>query len=607
METKFPAYAIRPIVPEPVYTDRKEHLDYLYQAALNAVERRTLSLVLLGQRRMGKTEIFKRVVNRLFFEQEDYADIHRTVVPVYYCFQDSVTDRWDFSLKYVENFIRWYLAFRLRDMSLLSTREVTREKLLRFLADHLDRFREMEAALNYFEGFLKQDVTLPESEALALPRRVSDWHEATIVMFLDEFQNTRLPQYGFDVVGFMQEAVESPTCPHFVTGSAMSILAREILGRGSLFGRFESEPIQEMTPYWGTELARKSAEYYHAVISPALAPVIAERCGGNPFYITSVIRQSAKQNKPLTNDTVLNEILAVDLSSGFIWGELSDQVGRWIARINEHNITKWVLYLSALEEGDRIDLDRIQRQIREKEGRDVPLDVIRDVLIKLSRGDLLDYMELGGWFRKVQDPMLLEFLKVWGKIEVEGINPLDIQNSLIRRYQKIRRRMAEHAGYAAEIYMAQILWNSQNKTLPGGFFNSHEDIPVPWHFSYIRHRVRLGPAADQEIDVYAAAGAEVWIAESKWWTDRKVGLNEIDILLKKADRVREDIGDELNLLRVWIFGWCGFTREAEEFMKEQAVMWSSKRELNGLLEYTGLRRLPELGSSHEILSQIEIC
>ena len=89
-----------------------------------------------------------------------------------------------------------------------------------------------------------------------------------------------------------------------------------------------------------------------------------------------------------------------------------------LERFDLDEILKWVLHLSALEEGDRIDLDRIQRQIREKEGRDVSLDVIRDVLIKLSRGDLLDYMELGGWFRKVQYPILLEFLKVWGKIEV---------------------------------------------------------------------------------------------------------------------------------------------------------------------------------------------
>ena len=77
-----PKYAIRPIVPEAVYTNRKEHLNYLYQAALNAIERRSMSVVLLGQRRMGKTEIFKRVVNRLFFEQEHHADIYLSLIHI---------------------------------------------------------------------------------------------------------------------------------------------------------------------------------------------------------------------------------------------------------------------------------------------------------------------------------------------------------------------------------------------------------------------------------------------------------------------------------------------------------------------------------------------
>ncbi|MEI6261967.1 MAG: hypothetical protein WCR46_18955 [Deltaproteobacteria bacterium] len=257
-----PKYAIRPIVPETVYTNRNEHLNYLYQAALNAIERRSMSVVLLGQRRMGKTEIFKRVVNRLFFEQEHHADIHRSVVPVYYSFKDTILDRWEFCIEYVDNFIRWYLAFRLRDLKMLSRKTMAKDAIITYLADHIDQFEELEAALSLYKGLIDKDINLPEDKVLSLPRYVSDWHEATIVMFLDEFQNTRLPQYNFDVVGLMQEAVESPTCPHFVTGSAMSILAKEILGRGSLYGRFESEPIVEMTPYWGTQLTLKSASYY---------------------------------------------------------------------------------------------------------------------------------------------------------------------------------------------------------------------------------------------------------------------------------------------------------------------------------------------------------
>ena len=178
--------------------------------------------------------------------------------------------------------------------------------------------------------------------------------------------------------------------------------------------------------------------YYRAELPEDMAPVMAARCGGNPFYITAVVRQSVKQGKPLLNEEKINEILAVDLSSGFIWGELSDQVDRWIHRINEHGITKWVLYLSALEEGEFIEPERIQRELYEREGQNVSVEDIRSVLIKLSRGDLLEYNELGKWFRKIDDPILLEFLKVWGRIAVEKNSPVRVQQDLLLEYSTLK-------------------------------------------------------------------------------------------------------------------------------------------------------------------------
>lgn len=50
-----------------------------------------------------------------------------------------------------------------------------------------------------------------------------------------------MPHQNFSVLGFMQNAVESPYGPHFVTGSAMSILVREIIGVGPLYGRFDAD------------------------------------------------------------------------------------------------------------------------------------------------------------------------------------------------------------------------------------------------------------------------------------------------------------------------------------------------------------------------------
>ena len=580
-------WAIKTLVPEEVYTDREEFLDYFYQTALKARHRRTMSTVLLGQRRMGKTEIFKRVVNRLFFEQ-DYTD-PKAVVPIYYSFPENVIDRWDFAEKYVENAMRWYAAFRLRNTEIFSQDIFKLEDLIEIIRNNKIFNKTLKATTSLFEGSLKTNVILPEEWALSWPRRVSDREDSTIVVFLDEFQNTRLPQYNFDIVGFMQEAVESPTCPHFVTGSAMSILAREILGRGALFGRFRSKPIKTLTGYWGAELTRKVAKYYQVEIKPEMPPIVAERCGGNPFYISAVIQQAAEQNQAIFNEEILNSLLAIDLSSGFIWNELSDQVNRWLDRINDYGITKWILYLSALEEGEEIDIQRIQKQLLQREGKSVAIETIREVLVKLSRGDLIDYKEFGGWFGKVSDPILLEFLKVWGRIEVERQDRGRVKDEFRQKYNRLRRQISDLRGYLAEVYMAQVLHNAQRKLVPKQYFNSATDVKVP-DFTYIRLRERFGPGANTEIDVHGGAGIEQWVAESKWQQGRKVGIELVKQLIDKANVVKTELNADL--VRIWFFSHDGFTPKAQKFMREKGIFWSTREDLDALLDYVKLRRLP---------------
>jgi len=590
-------WVVRPLVQEEVYTDREEFLEYFYKAALAAAGRRTMSTVLLGQRRMGKTEIFKRVVNRLFSEQEPGDP--KAVVPVYYSFPDTDMDETGFAKDYLENFMRYYVGFLTSQHGLTSGR-AEGEELISLLKKAKSLFpfgRTFDLMLMWYKSVITGDSTFPHRTALEVPRRISDIDDSTIVVFLDEFQNTRLPHYGFDIVGFMQEAVESPTCPHFVTGSAMSILAREIIGRGSLFGRFRGRDIEAMSGYWGSALALRAARYYGAEIPEVMAPVVSERCGGNPFYITAVAQQAAELGEPVSGEETLNRILAVDITSGFIWGELNSQVTTWIRRINEHNITKWILYLSALEENEekdkknRLNLERIQREIGKREGTRVPLETIRDVLIKLSRGDLLEYLEMGEWFRRVKDPILLEFLRVWGRIEVEGHDQASVRDQLRKDYQGIERKFHEYKGYLAEVHLSQVLLNGQNSTLPGKFFNSDRDVAVP-RFTYVRHRVRPGSGRGREIDVLGAAGPDQWVCQSKWVTGRKTGIGDLRKLAAQGDLIRKDMNPRTVLM--WIFAHNGLTGPALKFAEEHGILWSSRREFDELLIYLGLRALPDL-------------
>ncbi|MEE4356942.1 MAG: hypothetical protein V2I97_10760 [Desulfococcaceae bacterium] len=590
-------WVVRPLVPEEVYTDREEFLEYFYNAALCAGTRRTMSTVLLGQRRMGKTEIFKRVVNRLFFSQNPRHP--EAVVPVYFCFPDGPIDTHSFAVMYFENFMRYYTAFYTSEPEIIrgNCETGTLISLMKKFRSDFPSEKTLDLIFQKHEAICKGETILPHFTALETPRRISDIDETTIVMFLDEFQNTRLPQYGFDIAGFMQQAVESPTCPHFVTGSAMSIIGREIIGRGSLFGRFDSEEITPLTDYWGKELALKSARYSRTEIPETMAPVVAQRCGGNPFYINAVVRQSAKIRTVISDEETLNKIMAVDISSGFIWGELSDQVNRWIERINGYGITKWVLYLSALEENENkerrneLNLEKIRQTILDKEGKDVPVSQIRDVLIRLSRGDLVEFLEMGNWFRRVKDPILREFLKVWGRIEVEGKKQTGVRDRLVIEYGKLKRRFSEYKGYLAEIHMSQVLLNGQRRTVAGKYFSSSEDIQMPDMFFYIRRRMRLEAGKNREIDVLAAAGTEQWVCQSKW-VKEKTGIAVLKDLKDQADTVMQ--AKEPLRVRMWIFAHEGLTDEALAYAKEQGILWSDRKQLDELLVHLGLRPLPDV-------------
>ncbi|MCP4691054.1 MAG: hypothetical protein GY859_23600, partial [Desulfobacterales bacterium] len=372
----------------------------------------------------------------------------------------------------------------------------------------------------------------------------------------------------------------------------MSILADEILGRGALYGRFDFDRIEALTDYWGAELALKAARYYGADLPEWMAPVVSDRCGGNPFYITAVVRQAVKQRQRIDSEAALNQLLAIDIASGFIWGELSEQVNKWIDRLNEYGVTKWVLHLAAREEGEEIDLARVQRELRLHEQVDIPIETIKNILIKLARGDLLEYKSFGDWFGKINDPILNEFLKVWGEVEIERQTPLFVEEKTVKKFKKITQRFNNYKGYLAEIYMIRILWNSQRKTLPGRFFNREKDIEMPDRFYYIDQRHRPGAGKKMEVDIYGGAGNEKWLAESKWWDGRKVGSDVVNHLLAQAEIVKEREGEDLETLRLWLFAHDGVTGPAKELMKEHGILWSTRSELDGLLEAARLRKLP---------------
>ena len=82
------------------------------------------------------------------------------------------------------------------------------------------------------------------------------------------------------------------------------------------------------------------------------------------------------------------------------------------------------------------------------------------------------------------------------------------------------------------------------------------------------------------------------MAESKWRSQRKVSPTEVHQFLEKAQLVKLDRKAEI--MRLWFFSYEGFSPKALELMSEHGIWWSTHADLNGLLDYVKLRRLPAL-------------
>lgn len=208
-------------------------------------------------------------------------------------------------------------------------------------------------------------------------------------------------------------------------------------------------------------------------------------------------------------------------------------------------------------------------------------------------------MELGGWFRKINDPILLDFLKAWGKFEVEGQRHAKVVIDTVKRYNALKRRINDQKGYLSEVHIAQILWNGQRQTFPGRLFHVEHDIKIPDIFLDVRHRLRLDASKASEIDVYATDGHEIWLCESKWWENRKVGADVVNAMLELAEKLKDYEGREHfereNPLKLymWLFAHDGVTSEAEALLRQNRIYWSNRHDLDELIRITGLRALPD--------------
>ncbi|MDI6793457.1 MAG: ATP-binding protein, partial [bacterium] len=515
-------YIFTPACPDELFTDREEEMELLWQMGIDTEKRWTRSAVLIGLRRLGKTELFKRVHSKLFFEQDK-------VVPIFFSYEGAILNSKEFTERYFLNFIRQYLAF-------------TTGKDLSYLQKDLDKlieaaYEKKDAGLIYvIEFFLNLRNNKDELLEIAInaPRTVADYNERPIIVFLDEFQDVLKIKtsdgINSNALGKHQNAVESRWCPHIITGSAMTLILKDIVERGPLHGRFRIEYIRGMSAMYAADLAKKLAAVNGVSISTEMAVHLGERTGGNPVYIWAILDQARLQKIDLNLPNELNEAVATDLIKGGIYSELSQQIRKFVYEQNRWGAGKEIIYYIAELEDEPIRItteDMIELSKRLRHSRLTP-EVIREMFIDLARADLVEEFIFGEVYGKINDPILNEFLRAWKRMEKEKKPQNEMLNLKLTEYRKKVKHADEYKGYVAERMIELLMLKWREEIVDGEpYFGLKKEIFLP-RFIWVGERKLRSPEGRQvQIDVVGAYLEVGWFVESKYWQGQKVDLAEI--------------------------------------------------------------------------------
>lgn len=601
---KKPILPIYEQVDSELFTDREKILSKLWKWVTSIPLPAGYSQALLSQRRMGKTSVLERLYNRLFLEQD-------RVMPIYYRVTDWDKLLQDFVVDYYINFVKQYVAFRLKD-PLLVRAPNKMETLIKCLS-HADQLKG-DYILEDVEGFLKslETATRPADfhslwgiHVSTASMRVAEWHERPMVVILDEFQEMDSTVYwdqdskkqGVPIGGLTRAFYyhcTSRAAPMLVAGSAVTILSAKVLGKG-FPGRFGYWKLGPMSDEDGATLSLKWAARQGVETTFEMCLAISRMVGGNPEYIKCIFTSDILPSRILDLETV-ERLIEFEVTQGKIWAFWDRHFAENMERINDSDAARRIVLYIAKRAGEAITAREVERDL------DIDYQPALDRLRLLTKADIISG-DIPGWdsFQGLQDKMLYKYITLTLRGPVERVDQeqvrLDVRRDLAREIEAIsadletmRGTWSQVIGRSAEIFVENVMYKFDGRTVRGALFNAEEEVRLPDFTEVYRTRTQMPGERGYQIDVFGRAeedGEDIGWAVEVRKREPKFGLPDV----AKFRGALESVQREKRLDRVvgWVFSTGGFTGEAAQELKAAGVLYSTTAELQYLLDEFHLR------------------
>jgi anti-sigma regulatory factor (Ser/Thr protein kinase) len=273
---------------EKDFLGRRDEVTDLTKRVLLARGGTAQSAVLSGHRGMGRTELLKQLFSRFFWRQDGVAPFFHTVNP-------ALLSAQAFSRSYLTQFLCQRLAYQNKEQTLLYLDGIS-------LADASSLAEDRGAAwaseiLDQYERSSGDPVDALRL-ALNAPYRSALATGVPVVVLLDEFQRLKDIQLEGTpeprLVALFEEPMSSGKTPHLITGNSPEL--QEMTVSSGL----ERIPLPPLGP---ESMSVKAQALLSAQgIEGAVPSLLLRHLGGNPFFLTCVVKAACAKHSPEDKD-----------------------------------------------------------------------------------------------------------------------------------------------------------------------------------------------------------------------------------------------------------------------------------------------------------------
>lgn len=324
---------------EKDFIGRNHELESLYNIHSEVKRGIATSIFLSGQRGIGKTELLKQLFQLLYWKQHE-------AVPFFYTVNPAFASVYDFSMDYLNKFIRQWLSFQKKDVSLIHANGLSTENLMH-LAEKSDAHWAVDIIGNFLQVKTSADAAKLFFSAINTPYHSYLTTGMPVIVIIDNFQKTK-EFYGphsennNNLWMLFEEVIKYRQAPHILTGSQTELqgmfFEKTSLGESlefiNLSGIDKSTSLKLFTSFCNS--------YGIAVDRESLSP-FADLFNGNPFYIKNFIQTLRKEGKNLSADDLWN-VYFNEITIGKFYTCWISQLRKHIPRLELRKVSLEILY-----------------------------------------------------------------------------------------------------------------------------------------------------------------------------------------------------------------------------------------------------------------------